>query len=132
MKCLIVEDDFASRSILNRFLEDYFDCDTAVNGEEALQAFKKALEANRPYDLICMDIMMPNMDGQEALRHIREFEQLTGVAPGDEVKTIMTSSLNDPRTIMNSLYVGGAAAYLVKPVTKQRLELELRNMKLIA
>ncbi len=132
MKCLIVEDDFASRSILHRFLEDHFDCDTAVNGEEGLQAFKKALESNQPYDLICMDIMMPNMDGQEALRHIREFEQLTGVAPGDEVKTIMTSSLNDPRTIMNSLYEGGAAAYLVKPVTKQRLELELRNLKLIA
>ena len=132
MKCLIVEDDFASRSILNRFLAEHFDCDTAVNGEEALQAFKKALEANRPYDLICMDIMMPNMDGLETLRHIRESERLTGIALGDEVKTIMTTSLSDPKTVMNSFYEGGAAAYLVKPITKQRLELELRNLKLIA
>lgn len=132
MRCLIVEDDFISRQILNKFLTEHFDCDIAVNGEEAVLAFKQALEVRQPYDLICMDIMMPNMNGQEALRHIREFERRMKVAPCDEAKVIMTTSLDDPKTVMNSFYDGGAAAFLVKPVTKQKLLSELLNMKLLA
>lgn len=131
MRCLIVEDDFVSRRFLNKFLTEFFECDIAVNGEEAVQAFKLAHEAKQPYDLICMDIMMPNMNGQEALRHIREFERSIVVSPFDEVKVIMTTAINDPKTVMDSFYEGGASAYLIKPVTSQKLVVELQNMKLI-
>lgn len=63
MKILIVEDDFYSRKILKKFLTAYGEVDIAINGEEAVAAFKLAWEENQPYDLITLDIMMPIMDG---------------------------------------------------------------------
>jgi len=132
MKCLIVEDDFISRRILKELLSSYCECDIAVNGEEAVMSFRMAHEGKRPYDLICMDIMMPGFDGTEALKQIRQLEKELTVPPEIEVKVIMTTALDDPKTVINSLYKGGATSYLVKPISKQKLLRELRSFGLIA
>ena len=75
MKTLIVEDDFTSRLFLQTFLSRYGDCHMAVNGKEAVEAFQMATDNGSPYHLICMDIMMPEMDGQEAVRQVRALEE---------------------------------------------------------
>lgn len=131
MKALIVEDDFISRRILRELLGPYFDCEIAVDGEEAVTAFKLAHEAKSPIDLICMDIMMPKMDGREALRRIRQIENELEVPPNLEVKIIMTTALDDPKTVFDSFYQDGATAYLVKPISRQKLIRELRALGLI-
>ena len=79
MRTLIVEDDFTNRMILRGFLSPYGECDIVIDGNEAIQAVKMAWEENKPYDLICMDIMMPNMDGQEAVTKIHEMKDLTDI-----------------------------------------------------
>ena len=63
MKTLIVEDDFTSRLLLQELLRRFGPCHVAVNGVEAVDAVTAALTANAPYDLICLDIMMPVMGG---------------------------------------------------------------------
>ncbi len=131
MKCLITEDDFISRRILRELLHSHFDCEIAVDGEEAITAFTLAHDAKAPYGLICMDIMMPKMDGREALRQIRKLEKELGVPPNLEVKIIMTTALDDPKTVFDSFYQDGATAYLVKPISKQKLFRELRALGLI-
>ena len=131
MKCLIVEDDFISRRILRELLGAYFDCEIAVDGEEAVTAFRMAHDAKTPCDLICMDIMMPKMDGREALRLIRQLEKELEVPPNLEVKVVMTTALDDPKTVFDSFYQDGATAYLVKPISKQKLVRELRALGLI-
>jgi two-component system chemotaxis response regulator CheY len=132
MKCLIVEDDFISRRIMKELLSAYCECDIAVNGEEAVASFRMAHEGKRPYDLICMDIMMPGVDGNEALKRIREAEKEMGVPPAIEVKVIMTTAMDDPKTVIDSYYNGGATSYLVKPISKQKLVRELRTFGLIS
>ena len=92
MKTLIVEDDFISRRILAQMLSPYGDCDIAIDGEEAFLAFQLALDADAPYDLVCMDIMMPHLDGQGALKLIRAFEKDRGIAEAQGVKVFMTSA----------------------------------------
>lgn len=131
MKILIVEDDFISRRILKEILSPCGDCDIVVDGEEAIQAFKLAREENEPYDLICMDIMMPNVDGQEALKQIRQIEKQAGVRGSAEVKVIMVTALDDPKTVFHAYYKGGATSYIVKPIEKEKLLIEIRNLGLI-
>ncbi len=121
MKTLIAEDDFTSRLLLQEILSPYGECHVAVNGKEATEAFKTALAGHRPYDAVCLDIMMPEMDGQEALKQIREVEKQAGIPELQGAKVIMTSALDDPKNVFEAYDKGGATAYLVKPVKKAKL-----------
>jgi two-component system chemotaxis response regulator CheY len=131
MRVLIVEDDFTSRKLLQKILSPYGEADIAVNGQEAVEAFEDALKENNPYDLVCMDIMMPEMDGQEALKKIREIEKSNGVSSTEEVKVIMTTALDDPKNVVEAYYKGGATSYVPKPIDRQLFLQLLRNLDLI-
>lgn len=130
MKTLIVEDDFISRQILQEILIPFSSCDTAVNGREAIEAFVLALDKGSPYDLITLDIMMPEIDGQEALRRIRAIEKERGIVNLSGVKIVMTTALEDFETI-KAAFRDQCEAYLVKPITTQKVLKQLVAMKLI-
>ncbi len=121
MKILIVEDDFVSRLLLQELLKPYGACHLAANGEEALAAFSRLLDQKTPYDLICLDIMMPGMDGQEVLKQIREMERQRGIGCTDSVKIIMTSALADAKNIMHALVRGPSDGYLTKPLDPSKM-----------
>ena len=127
MRILIVEDNFTCRSFLLRYLAPHGECDIAVNGIEAVDAFKTALQENQPYDLICLDIMMPQMNGHEALAAIRATENALGIGGHDGVKVIMTTSVNESAHIMEA-FREGCEAYLVKPVDEVKLLAEIEKL----
>jgi len=130
MKILIVEDDFASRSLLNEFLTPYADCDVCVNGREAFDAFKFAFNHGVPYDVICLDIMMPEMDGIESLTKIRDFEKDNCVDDTKRTKIIMITAVNTPTTVIES-FDKKADGYIVKPVDLDSLITHLKHFKFI-
>jgi len=120
MKTLIVEDDFTSRLLLQKLLAPYGETHIAVNGREAVEAFRLALESGAPYDLVCLDIMMPEMDGQESLRQMRAQEEARGILSVNGAKIIMTTALHDIKTVA-AAYKELCDAYLVKPIEKAKL-----------
>ena len=128
MRILVVEDDFGSRRMMQKLLEGYGDVDVVVDGEEAVEAFRMALEESSPYQFVFMDIMMPKMDGHEALKRLRELEREMGVKPADEAKVIMTSVLEDPKNVIEAYYGGSATSYLIKPIDREKLEDELERL----
>jgi two-component system chemotaxis response regulator CheY len=131
MRVLIVEDEFTSRKLLWALLADFGECDTARDGVECVDMFRQALAQGKPYDLVCLDIMMPNMDGHQALKEIRTIEQELGIRSLAEVKVVMVTALNDPKTVVKAYYKGGAAAYLPKPIEVESLHAILRDLDLI-
>lgn len=131
MKCLIAEDHLLSRRILKELLAPMFDCDIAVNGQEAIDSFQLAHESKRPYDVVFMDIMMPEVDGLEALQCIRTMERKMEIPHNLAVKVIMTTALDDPHTVVRSFNECEADSYIVKPLSRQKLTNELRKLKLI-
>jgi two-component system, chemotaxis family, chemotaxis protein CheY len=128
MKLLVVEDDFGSRRMMQKLLEPYGSVDVVVDGEEAVDAFKLAWEESAPYDIVFMDIMMPKMDGHEALKRLRELERDMGVGPADEAKVIMTSVLDDPKNVIEAYYGGSATSYMIKPIDRDKLDEELERL----
>ncbi len=125
MKTLIVEDDFTSRVVLQELLQPYGEVHIAVNGNEALYAFK-----NGKYDLVCLDIMMPGLDGQQVLEEIRRFESDKGIRYGEGVKIIMITSLKDGKNVMKAFH-NLCDRYLPKPFSKQQLATHLKELNLI-
>lgn len=130
MKTLIVEDDFTSRLVLQTFLSRYGDCHIAVNGWEAVQAFRAALGEGKPYDLICMDIMMPEMDGREAVKHLRELEDAQGMCSSSGVKIIMTTAVDDVKEV-KQCFQELCDDYLVKPIDLRALLQKVKSYELV-
>jgi two-component system, chemotaxis family, chemotaxis protein CheY len=130
MRTLIVEDDFTSRILLQSLLAPYGECHIAVNGSEAVAAFRAAREHGQAYDLVCMDIMMPEMDGQTAVRKIRALEEAAGTFSTHGVKIIMTTALDDVKSVMES-FMALSDAYLFKPIEKEKLLAHLEELHLI-
>jgi two-component system chemotaxis response regulator CheY len=130
MKILIVDDDFTSRKLLLKILSDYGACDVAANGKEAIDAFNAALNEWEAYDLVCLDIMMPEMDGHEVLKEIRSIEKSKNIHGLDGAKVIMTTALDDSDNV-KSAFREQCEAYLVKPIEKDKLVATLNEFKFI-
>lgn len=130
MKTLIVEDDFSSRLVMQQFLKSYGSLHVAVNGREAIEAVRLALDAGEPYNLICLDIMMPEVDGHQALKQIRSLEESKGILSTHGSKIIMTSALGNVGNVSKAYY-SLCDAYLVKPIERKKLLVELRRFGLI-
>ena len=90
-----------------------------------------AARSGHPYDLVLLDIMMPGIDGQEALRQIRGWEEEQGISLGRGTKIIMTTCLDDPRNVLGA-FQRGCESYLVKPIDREKLMGEIRKLGLIA
>ena len=130
MKILMAEDDFASRKFMANYLGKYGECDITVDGEEAVDAFLMALEDEEPYDLICLDVMMPVLDGYQALKAIRDIETERRIPEESRVKIIMTTALNEERNVKKAFEMG-CTVYSGKPIDLDKFELILKKLELI-
>ncbi|MBQ8280189.1 MAG: response regulator [Roseburia sp.] len=130
MKILLAEDDFVTRKYMSNFLSKYGECDVTVDGMEAVDAFMMALEDGEPYDLVCLDIMMPVMDGYQALVGIRNLEKERGIPAENAVKVIMTTALNEEKNVKMAFELG-CTIYSGKPIDQERFDQALKKLGLI-
>ena len=126
LKILIAEDDRELRTLFSRVLIKYgYTVKGVANGKEALDAMDMEY-----YDLIISDIMMPVMDGYQALMGIRNLEKERDVLEKDRVKIIMTTALNDEQNVKMAFDLG-CTVYSGKPIDKDRFEQAMKKLGLI-
>ena len=127
MKILIAEDDRMSRSFLKEFLADYGAVDAATNGMEAIDLFLDAIKEKEPYDLLCLDIMMPKVDGLKVLKVIRELEEQQKIEK--HLKIIMMSALSEVDYVQEAFRLG-CDAYAAKPIDTSKVVEAMKNLGL--
>lgn len=120
LKFLIVEDEFISRYLLQEFLTPYGNSHVAIDGYEAIMAFKNAMIEKKPYHMICLDIMMPGLDGRQVAKEIRRLEKEMGDALS--CKVVMTTALDDQNIKDELLQAKHCDAYLTKPLQFNELD----------
>lgn len=130
MKMLIAEDDFTCRLLLQEMMKGYGLAHIAVNGKEAVAAVHLALKMGTPYDLICLDVMMPEMDGHEALKEIRLIEDKEGLEGQGRARIIMTTSLADKTNVVKASE-SQCDYYLIKPYDRVKLQQALYKLNLV-
>jgi two-component system, chemotaxis family, chemotaxis protein CheY len=116
MKALIVDDVEMNRELLAIFLEGRATVECAESGEDALKLVEEALGTDAYFDLICLDIFMPGMDGHETLKRIREMEAAFG---GKRATVFMVTGSSSPDDMFDALMNGGCDDYLTKPLMQQ-------------
>jgi len=129
MKTLVVEDDFTSRLLMKELVKKHGPVHIAENGKEAVDAVCSALFMGDPYDLVLMDIMMPEMDGLEALRRIRSLEDEEGIVSSKGAKIVMTTALDGLKQV-STAFSSLCDGYLVKPIEKETFFEKLRTLGL--
>lgn len=126
-KILIAEDDRVSRKFLSRLLKQYGECDQVVDGTEAIEAYMLAIKDKKTYDLICLDIMMPELDGIKVLKTIRNLEVQSNVRDFNQAKIIMTTVLGEQH-IIQSAFDFGCNAFASKPINLIKFKEQLKKI----
>jgi two-component system chemotaxis response regulator CheY len=130
MRTLIVDDEYISRRVMLGMVGQHGECEPVASGEEAIMAFCLAHDESRPFDLVLLDIEMPQMDGFETLKRLRTEEQRRRLVGRHAVKVIMTTVRDDPNSVF-AAFRDQAEAYLIKPVLLEALNKQLVQLKLI-
>ena len=128
MKILIVDDSHFVCDILSKTLDEFGECHCAHDGKQAVRLFGEGLEGGEPFGLVLMDILMPHMDGHAALQRIRAMEEAAGCDPSD---VVMITGVDEDIDMMDSFARHNARAYIVKPVTRNKVLGELRKAGLL-
>lgn len=131
MRALIVDDVMSCRKMLVQILGQYGETVEAEDGETALALFKKSFHSN-PFNLICLDIVMPGKDGMIVLKEIREYEwtMYFHEYKKKRVNIIMLTGEEDMCKLLSS-FSHGVLGYLIKPLEVSDLMEKLYYHKLI-
>ncbi len=130
MRILVAEDVQLMQKLLGRLLEPYGQVTVAKTGREAFAKFQEALQKKEFFDLICLDINLPEINGLDVLKNIRAAEKLNHVPIKNYAKIVMVSSTNDANIVMKAINLG-CNGYIVKPFSKDKIVSELKKLGLI-
>jgi two-component system chemotaxis response regulator CheY len=124
-----VDDVELNCELIRLILSKHFQCDTVTHGMKAIELFQEAWEKDQPYELICLDIMMPVIDGKRVLQILRLMEERMG-EDCRPARIIMVSARFDHAT-MTQCRKMGCDAYIVKPIDPNEFFRWLKRLDLV-
>ncbi|WP_167527914.1 response regulator [Desulfosarcina alkanivorans] len=116
MRILLIDDEPIALTKLELMLTNVGNCDSAASGVAATERFVKALGDDQPYDLITIDIELPDITGLDLLNRFCLLEKKNGIAPA---KKIMVTAHSNVDYVVKAR--GKCDAFVVKPLRKGTL-----------
>ena len=116
MKILLIDDEPIALTKLELMLTNVGNCDTAVNGVQATEHFVRSINENQPYDLVTIDIELPDITGLDLLNRFCDLEEKNGIPP---TKKIMVTAHSKVDYVVKAR--DKCDAFLVKPIRKATL-----------
>ncbi len=120
MRILVVDDDVTSQTVMMKTLCEFGECVAASSGEEAMAEFNHAYDIGSPFDLISLDISLPDASGIDVLKTIRAVEKARTVSRDRGSRVIMVSSFSDHNRVIGSVQAG-CDHFIVKPFDRASL-----------
>lgn len=128
---LIVDDDEMSCEVLELFMTEYAACDIAPNGRIGYELFEKAIIDGHPYDLVCSDVDMPELDGHKMVGLIRAKEESLSIAGYTPIRVFMISASGSPMDMSQAILENNCDDYIVKPFQRESLKVMLQKYDLL-
>ena len=123
MRILVADDARFMRNLLCIMLRSWGDCTQASDGQEALDAYKKALREEKPFELVFLDIAMPEMNGKETLEAIRSFERSEKLTEEKKARIIMITAFSNETHLYKS--VKDCQGCILKPISREKIKEKL-------
>ena len=131
LRILIADDSRPLRTVAVHMLGKFGQCHEACDGREAVAAYAAALDRGEPFQLVVLDILMPRLNGMDALRDIRRLERAKGLDEDTRAKVVMLTSLDDPRFMLDAQLDAQADYYLTKPFDSGQMREALTGLGLV-
>lgn len=126
VKTLIIDDHHTSIAILEMMLADHCECSVATSGAKGIELFEQAYKENEPFQVVLLDIIMPEMDGVETLKKLRKIERPFLTIPlyqGQDrrARIIMQTSSENPKHLVDSYLQGKCNGFINKPYSREEI-----------
>jgi len=120
LRALVVDDAEISRRIVCRISCNAFEHEQAENGLVAFEKYRQAVEMGKPFDIVFMDVIMPEMDGKESVRRIRQYEESIAMPNVPIIMVTASEMIDEIEKLVHGL--------LRKVINKPQLEQMLQNL----
>jgi CheY-like chemotaxis protein len=129
LRFLIIEDDPTAGGLLHYILKQHGDCLHCESGNEGISAFRESLAQGRPYDLLVLDLFLPDLHGNEVLKAVRGCEAGAGRRdPDTRCMVLINTASKDLGQMRQSLELE-PDGYLIKPINVDFLMEKVATLK---
>ncbi len=127
IKILIVDDEELGRTVMEDIFGRYGQFVSVTNGNDAVMVFEKALEINKGFDLVLLDISLEDISGLDVLKKIKTIEKSQGKTKEEQAVVIMVTAHSEKEIVVDSIK-SGCHAYFIKPLKQGVVDNKLSEM----
>ena len=125
MKVLVIEDDSSTQLLVKKIFGDNVELTVCGESVEGIDLFVDKMIAFDPFDVVLIDINLPDLNGVHTLHLLRRFELVKGIMDKRKAKIIMMTGTADEQNVKSSL-ANGCDQFLIKPVSKEKVEAKFK------
>ena len=129
MRFLIIDDDYDVIECLEHITSLCGDVERANNGIEGLLKVEAAFNANLMFNVVLLDVVLPELDGFTIIKHIRYLEETNNIPIEQECKIVVITERYDEPTVLEAVNIG-ATGIIKKPIQRDEVLANIKRLRI--